>query len=107
MASVCVLVLATTRLCAMAPTGSDKGLTADGRGNAQRVGRGRGLASVRSGRDVSSGTFALTAGPSGADRAGLALMNGRKRPISSPPSQLLSQSKKNRLPSDSDPCSDQ
>ena len=70
------------------------------------MGRGRGFAPVRSGRDVNSGIFALTAGPSDADRTGLALMDGCKRPISSPLSQLPSQSKKNRLPSDSDPCSD-
>ena len=49
--------------------------------------------------------FGLTAVPSGAYRAGLAPMDGRKKPISSPPSLLPSQSKKNRLPSDPDPCS--
>ena len=35
-----------------------------------------------------------------------ARMDGRKRPISSPPSLLPSQYKKNRLPSDLDPCAD-
>ena len=50
--------------------------------------------------------FCLTAVSSGAARVGLAPMDGRKRPISSPPSLLPSQNKKNRLPSDPDPCSD-
>ena len=104
--SVCALVLAAVRLRAMAPTRSDGGLTADDRGGVQGVGRGRSFARVRPGRDGSSGTFGLTAVSSGAVRAGPALMDGGKRPISSPPSLLPSQSKKNRMPSDPDPCSD-
>ena len=104
--SVCALFSAAVQLCAIASTGSVKGLTAECRGNAQGVGRGRGFAPGRSGPDVNLGIFALSANPLGVDRAGLARTDGRKRPISSPPLQLPSQSKKDKLPSDSSQCSD-
>ena len=84
----------------MASTGPDKGSTLVSRGNAQGVGRGRGFVPARPGQDVNSGIFALTAVPLGVHRAGLTHADGRKRPISSPPLQLPSQSKKNKPPSD-------
>ena len=106
MATICTLFPAATQLCAVASTGSDKGLTLVSRGNDQGVGRGCGVVPARPGQDVSSGTFALTADPLGVDWSRLTHMDGRKRPISSPPLQRPSQSKKNKPPSDSGQCSD-
>ena len=67
------------------------------------MGRGRGFAPVRLERDGGSGAFCLTAVSSGVVQSP---MDGRKRPISSLPSLLPSQNKKNRLPSEPDPSSD-
>ena len=98
--------MSTTRLCAMAATGTDRVPTPVPRGNSQGVGRGRGFVSARPGRDMGSGIFVPATGSPGDDRAGLAPADGRKRPISSPPLQFSSQIKKIKPPVDSDRCSE-
>ena len=55
--------MSTAQLCAMALTGPDRGSTPVPRGSTQGVGRGRGFVPARPGRDVGSGTFALSTGP--------------------------------------------
>ena len=77
----------------------------DCRGNAQGARRGRGFVPGRSGSDVGPCTSVLLADAVGADRAGLAPIDGRKRLISSPPLQRPSHGKKSKLQSDSGQCS--